>query len=452
MTLAVVSDQHLKEGRPLGRDGRDLRVIVVADSASAKFGGEAIHPVHYFRILRSRGIEAWLVVHSRTRDELTALFPNDLDRIRFVPETFLHKVLWWSEVPLPKRLSSFTFGLLSRLLTQRQARRIIRRLVAEHQVDVVHQPIPLAAKECSFLYDLGAPLVIGPLNGAMEFPPAFRRRQSAFESLCMSAGRWASNMVNRLIPGKLQAAIVLVANERTRQALPSGIRGKVVTLIDNCVDLATWKPSERTEAPADQPVRFVYLGRLVDWKAVDLLLEAFPAVARQSTATLDIIGDGALRNELEAQARRLGIADRVRFLGWKTQAQCAVELQSAAALILPSLYECGGAVVLEAMGVGLPVVATDWGGPADYVDATCGFLVHPSSRETFITGLSDAMLKLASDPLLRRQFGEAARRRVVEKFDWQKKVDRTLQIYAEAAADGATRSNDAQQVALPAGA
>ena len=98
-------------------------------------------------------------------------------------------------------------------------------------------------------------------------------------------------------------------------------------------------------------------------------------------------------------------------------------------LVLPSLYECGGAVVLEAMAVGLPVIASNWGGPADYLDADCGILVSPKSRAQFVDDLGAAMLKLAGDAELRMKMGRAGRRRVEECFDWERKVDRILEIY-----------------------
>ena len=53
------------------------------------------------------------------------------------------------------------------------------------------------------------------------------------------------------------------------------------------------------------------------------------------------------------------------------------------ALVLPSLYECGGAVVLEAMAMGLPVIATKWGGPTDYLDEKTGILIEPTGRRKF---------------------------------------------------------------------
>jgi glycosyltransferase involved in cell wall biosynthesis len=96
------------------------------------------------------------------------------------------------------------------------------------------------------------------------------------------------------------------------------------------------------------------------------------------------------------------------------------------------LYECGGAVVLEGMAVGLPVIATNWGGPADYLNESCGILVDPATRESFIEGLANAMIKLAKDPELRLSMGRAARLRVEREFDWQRKVDKTLEIYEEA--------------------
>ena len=245
----------------------------------------------------------------------------------------------------------------------------------------------------------------------------------------VALGRQLSNWFNRLIPGKLKAHTLLVANERTQRALPSGIRGKVIELVDNGVNLSVWQPTPVTAKEPSPTVRFVYLGRLVDWKAVDLLLEAFQPVAAQTDAILEIIGDGKLRQELEALSHRLGLSERVIFTGWLSQPECALKLQQADALVLPSLLECGGAVVLEAMAIGLPVIATNWGGPSDYLDATCGILVEPTSKAGFVGGLTDAMLKLESSPDLRLSMGRAGQERIRKYFDWERKVDQILEIY-----------------------
>ena len=89
---------------------------------------------------------------------------------------------------------------------------------------------------------------------------------------------------------------------------------------------------------------------------------------------------------------------------------------------------------MSAMAMGLPVIATGWGGPSDYVDESCGILVKPSSREALVTGFADAMAQLAQSKELRTRLGEAGYARAREHFDWDGKVDRILEIYEAAVA------------------
>jgi glycosyltransferase involved in cell wall biosynthesis len=84
------------------------------------------------------------------------------------------------------------------------------------------------------------------------------------------------------------------------------------------------------------------------------------------------------------------------------------------------------------MAVGLPVIATDWGGPAEYVDDSCGILVPPDSREGLVAGIADAMERLARDPELRLQMGQAGRRKIKRFYTWDTKIDRILEFYEEA--------------------
>ena len=275
-----------------------------------------------------------------------------------------------------------------------------------------------------------------------------------------------------MIPGKKLAATLLVANQRTREALPSGVKGRVFELVENGVDLSLWQSklspqfSEMDVSVSIQssnelhrsgeshefgdvnrelhPTKFIFMGRLLHWKGLDLLLPAFKQVIEQLPATLEIIGEGDARDSLTQLAAELGLTDTqqhssgygdrlpaMQFSGWLPQKESALRLQAADVLVLPSLFECGGAVVLEAMATGLPVIATNWGGPMDYLDDTCGILVSPDSREEFIHGLTAAMLKLAKSPTLREKMGKAGQHRVLNYFDWEKKIDTILEIYAE---------------------
>ena len=423
------------------------RVLIVCEHASARFGGEAALPLHYFRVLRARGAAVWLIAHARTRDELQRLFPGET-RMRFIDDTPLARAMWHLGRRLPQQIAYFTTGFVSRFATQLAQRRVARRLVRDEGIHVIHQPMPVSPREPSMLFGLGAPVVIGPMNGGMDYPPAFARQRGAAERALLALGRFSAGVLNFVMPGKRRAAILLVANARTREALPAGVCPHVAELVENGVDLSLWQartePQAPPEAQADAPVTtFAFVGRLVDWKAVDLLLHAFRLAASRARIALVIIGDGAERPALEQLARELGIAvanaggaGGVRFAGWMPQADCARELQAADALVLPSLLECGGAVVLEAMAMGKPVIATAWGGPLDYLDERCGVLVAPAGREALVQGLADAMVRLAESPTLRREMGRHGREKVRRDHDWEVKVDRMLAVYREAIESG----------------
>ena len=405
-----------------------MRIIIVADNASSLFGGEAFIPFNYFRLLRARNADVRLVVHARNRSELVNRFPDDGDRIFFVEDTWLHKTLFRFGQYLPRRLADATTGLVIHLTTQLSQRRIVRNLVKAHDIDVVHQPIPVSPKTPSQIWGLGIPVIIGPLNGGMEYPPAFRREQGKLSRFALLVGRALANLANLLIPGKRLARFILVANRRTQDALPAGIGGQIIEVVENGVELKIWQKTSCDRTP-DLSVRFVFIGRLIDWKAVEIVLEALHQLQGRISASLEIIGDGPMRQSWETAANELDLKSVVTFSGFMSQRDCAERLSNADALVLPSLFECGGAVVLEAMAVGLPVIATAWGGPLDYLDQTCGILVAPVSREALVAGFADGMQALAQSPELRTKMGEAGYSRARQHFDWERKIDQILELY-----------------------
>ena len=407
-----------------------MRVCIVADSASVRFGGEAILPYHYFRLLRQRGIEAWLVVHDRTRGELEALLPEEKERISYTPDTRLHRWLYHLGTWLPRRVAEASIGVLSHLLTQSRQRQLIRNLVREKEITVLHQPTPVSPRMPSLMYGFAAPVVIGPLNGGMDYPAAFRGHESKLSRFSVLLGRKCSDIVNQLLPGKRQASIVLVANGRTRAALPAGLKGKILELVENAVDPGTWQAAPgalqqgaKTGTPAKPS--FLFIGRLVDWKRVDIAIKALALVPQ---AELIIVGEGSMRPVWEGLADS-ACAGRVRFVGFQSHADCAQLLNASTALLLPSIYECGGAVVLEAMAAERPVIVTNWGGPADYVDASSGFLIEPASEQQMVRDFASAMNQLGEDPVLGHSMGMAGRRRILEAFTWPGKIEEILKIY-----------------------
>src|SRR6202041_2064616 len=86
-------------------------------------------------------------------------------------------------------------------------------------------------------------------------------------------------------------------------------------------------------------VRFVFVGRLVDWKSVEIILEAARRIHFDVAISLEIIGDGPMRKTWQEQAERMGLSGTVTFSGWMSQPDCARRLQQSDVFLLPSLFE-----------------------------------------------------------------------------------------------------------------
>lgn len=422
-----------------------LRILIVADNASARLGGEAILPLKYFTLLARQGHDVRLITHARNRASLTDLPPALAERVTYSPDTAAHRLLWRIGARLPGALRDHLIGNVMGLITGWTQARMARAIVRQGLVDIVHQPIPVSPTAPSMMFALGAPVVIGPMNGGMRYPPGYEDFEGRAARFFTAFARPLAGLVNRLIPGKRRAALLLVANPRSRAALP--VRAvPVVELCENAVDFALWPdagPRPMRDGPAQEgPFRLVFMGRLVDWKALDLTLRAL-ALARQrwpdGAVTLDVFGEGPERGALETLVSTLGLDDVVRFHGYLPQEACARHLKTADALILCSLRECGGAVVLEAQAMGLAVIASDWGGPKDLLDDASGLLLPPSPRETFVERQAQAIVTLASDRARTRAMGAAGAARVRAEFDWNQKVETMVGLYRDVLARTARR-------------
>lgn len=408
-----------------------MKILIVAQNASSRFGGESFLPLKYFQILRRHGHAVRLIAHNRNREDLSAVLGPDIEFVHFIPDTRLHLAIWWIGERLPKRGFAPLVEILMGLVNEHFQKSIIYSLVQAGEVDVIHQPIPVSPRAPSAIHGYGVPVVIGPMNGNMTYPEGYEDYEPAWERRMVGFSRLLSGFANRLVPGKRRAAALLVANRRTRDGLPLRDHPRVIEMVENGVDFSVWQRGKRAPKGSGS-FRLVFVGRLIALKALDMTLAAVARARGEGiNVRLDIFGDGPEMGSLTALSQKLGLEEAVSFYGFRPQAELAQHLEGADALILNSLRECGGAVVLEAMSLGLPVIAANWGGPADYIDASCGLLVHPVPRGSFVPRLATAILTLASDPKLACRMGEAGAARVRTAFDWEGKVDQMVKIYEQ---------------------
>jgi glycosyltransferase involved in cell wall biosynthesis len=228
--------------------------------------------------------------------------------------------------------------------------------------------------------------------------------------------RWIAHFVDGFV----------VNAEAIRRELTSWLPADRVRVIYNGIDLCPYDEIRggtglRSElnCPSNACV-VLSVARLVQEKDHATLLTAFQRASRaHERLRLWIIGDGPLRPVLVAQSERLGLGERVSFLGFRTDV--ARVLAAADILAIASQREGLPNVALEAMAARRPVVATAVAGTPELVrDGDTGLLVPPGAPEA----LAGALSALAADPIRRRQMGERGRRRVEQWFEASRALDR----------------------------
>jgi glycosyltransferase involved in cell wall biosynthesis len=195
-----------------------------------------------------------------------------------------------------------------------------------------------------------------------------------------------------------------------------------IQVIHNCVSPALecgiHSPIKRTGPPV-----VLTVARLDEQKGHCYLLEA---AAQVPEAQFVLAGDGPLRASLEAQAHSLGVEERVKFLGYRSD--IASLLADCDVFVLPSLYEGLPLSILEAMSAGKPVIATHIGGTDEAVIANeTGLLVPPANP----TALAVAIRSVLTDPPLAQRLASAGRARVEQEFSAAKMVQQVIAMYDE---------------------
>ena len=178
----------------------------------------------------------------------------------------------------------------------------------------------------------------------------------------------------------------------------------------------------------------LYVGRLIFWKGVQILIEAFSQILKtQYDCILIIVGDGPIKGDLEELAYNLHISSSVSFLGNISQKDLNYRYSKANVFVLPSINymeqtEGLGVVLLEAMASGVPVIGSNIGGIPDIIeDGVNGLLVSPGDPQ----GLADAIIQILENPELAARFREAGLKTVRDRFSWDKISDQFIEVYQE---------------------
>ena len=292
----------------------------------------------------------------------------------------------------------------------------VRELQRSQAIDIIHAHAALPCGHAAMLLseELKIPYVVS-VHGLDAF---------STEQVKGRAGDWCRRISQRVFRSSRR---VICVSEHVREQVLEGTGSTCRTsVVYNGVDPEMFLP----EGGAQSTVPLVLsVGNLIPIKGHALLIRAVASIASEFPAiSLEIIGDGPERANLEALAAQMQVQERVRFAGRKSRFEVAAAMRRCTVFALPSRYEGLGCVYLEAMSSGKPVIGCRGQGITEIIQqGSNGFLVGPDNENE----LTIALGMLLRDEVRRRNLGAAARDTILERLTLADQAEILARIYRE---------------------
>lgn len=429
--------------RETGTQTRRLTVLISAfaccPASGVRFsGGEDILGWNLVKQV-GRFHDAYVLTHAADRTDIEAQLSRE--RLAGVEFDYVGLPRWL------RPLQQFQGGIqLYCYLWQIRAYFRARELIRKRRFDLAHHLTYANDWMASFIGALlPLPFVRGPGGGAHRVPAALL---TEFTFVGRAGERLRSVMQQLFrrdlffIAGQRRARHLLVCNQEALTALPAPWQQKTSLFPVNGVSADDLARLSQSATPQDPRVfRVLSAGKLLRLKGFGLAIKAVkPLCGRYPDLRLEIIGDGPDRPSLERLVDRLTLRGRVQLSSWKPREAFLDALSACDVFLFPSLRDGGGAVVIEAMAAGKPVVCLEIGGPALHVTGDCGIKVSVRSPAQVVADLADALDRLYHDGALREAMGRAARQRAESSYSWGRLGERLAGIYQEALGVKTTRA------------
>lgn len=301
---------------------------------------------------------------------------------------------------------------------------VARKITTKQRYDLAHHVTYSSWRVPSPLWQLGIPLVWGPVGGAAEYPRhllgELAPRSALFEMLRMLSNRQAARS-RRLRNCVRNSSAVIASNQETYDLLLD-LRGKAEGLhslfptffTSQQVESLRFDPAHK---PAQEPLRLFAGGNIIGSKGLIFALEALRVLSAQGLNWQLIVGGyGPEIPFLRKRAQDFGIHERIDFHMGFSGEQYINKLKESHIFILPSFRENAGITMLEAMLAGCVPVIVDASAQAAVVDKTCGFKIPVRGADEISTGLADAIRVLAHNPQQRIVMGQRASELIARSF------------------------------------
>lgn len=413
------------------------KVLILAENCNPEWPSLPIVGYKYARAL-TEVADVTLVTHVRNRENIEkAADPELAGRVTYIDNEWIAKPLYrlatwlrggdqvaWSTNQIMAYLPYVAF--------ERQVLQTFRKSLLQGDFDLVHRITPMSPTLPSYVAGrVKQPFVIGPLNGNLAWPEAFRGEQKRERERLRKL-----RDIYRYLPFSRttfsKAKVILAAFQHTIDDLPKAVRPRIINVPEIGFDETMFHSKGRSVPFAGSgPKRFLFAGRLVPYKVPEAAVRAFCTSEMLKGHVLHVLGDGPEQPRLEAIVAEAGAEDRVIFEGRKTQTEVADFMRRSDAFIFPSIRELGAGVVIEAMACGTVCLVTDYGAPGHLAANGRGVQVPLQPLEGLVEGYRAAMEGCLSEPERHAAMAQAGEDYANAHYTWGAKARFTADIYGD---------------------
>jgi len=300
----------------------------------------------------------------------------------------------------------------------------LKKAVVIHQQEpfnLVHLVSYCGYREPGEWWKLDIPFIWGPVGGTQNFPDRFLGSiswgSSVRESIRNRMNNWQLCRSRRVRMAAQKAHTVFAASSQAQRDVLRGTGVHCGRLLETAVSPVT--PAPCRELDTTRPFRILWSGRLREWKALPILLEALGQLPGEVAFELRVMGVGTSEKRWRKLADRFKIADRVQWIGWPSYTEGLRQYRWADAFAFTSLRDTSGTGLLESLAAGTPIIGLDHQGAHDIMSPQCSISVSTDSPAMAVKGFGEAVRRLAANPELWRRLSESAVNRA-QYFSWER--------------------------------
>lgn len=410
-----------------------LKVLVSAYACNP-IGSLQLHPgedITGWRLVEqlNRFHDVWVITHSYNRKGVNEVLSKEkLSGINFyfINLPSLLKLLY--KIEIGQRIYYYLWQILAWKLAKKLHKNI--RFDVAHHITFGNYWMP------SFIGAyLQVPFIWGPVGGGQKIPKGLIREYSIYGRLAEKVRDIAQWVGRNLLFSRRRclkkAKAILVCNYETKMKIPKQFTQKVHLFPVNGISKEDLNHSFQ-KYKSNESFLILTAGRFHRLKGFDISFRAFHKfVHKFQNSTLEIIGNGPEEDALHQLVKKLQIKEKIRFTPWLPRKKLLERMHEADVFLFPSFRDGGGAVVIEAMASGIPVICIDTGGPGFHIQEEWGVKIEPRNTEYVLTEMAEALEKLYLDKELRERLGKNARKRAEEFYLWDRLGERLQKIYSE---------------------